>query len=447
MTPPLNILVLEDNPLDTELMLRELCRAGIEPDWIRVDNEADFLKHLHEGLDLILSDFEMPQFNGTRALELLKKSGLDIPFILISGTIGEETAVQAMKQGATDYLLKDRLTRLGSAIQHALDENRLRKERKAATEALRLREIVLNAVSQGALITDENRRIIYANTSFTQLTGYSESEVMGQNCSFLQGPGTDPATILKMRVALNAVQPFEGEILNYRKGGEPFWNDLSISPIPGAEGQPLRFIGIQRDITTRKQAEEALRRSEARFAGAFEQAPIGMALVSPEGRWLKANCSLCDVVGYSETELLCRTFQEITHPEDLELDLENMRRLLAGEITDSQMEKRYIHADHHLVPVLINVSLARDDQGQPLYFIAQIQNITERKRTEQEMLRKTAFLEAQVGSSLDATVVVDQNGHVTLQNERAVELFKIPQDFADVPVDELQAQGVNPNIS
>ncbi len=389
MNPPLNILVLEDNPLDTELMLKELRRSGFDPEWVRVDNESDYLKHLHAELDLILSDFDMPQFNGTRALELLKESGFDIPFILISGTIGEETAVQAMKQGATDYLLKDRLTRLGSAIQHALDENHLRKERKVATEALRLREVALNAVSQGAIITDENRRIIYSNTSFTQLTGYSASEIMGQNCSFLQGPETDPATILAIRAALNGAQPFEGEILNYRKDGTPFWNDLSIAPIPGAEGQPLRFIGIQRDTTTRKQAETDLQQSEARFAGAFEQAPIGMALVAIDGRWLKVNRSLCEVVGYSEAELLCSTFQEITAPEDLGIDLENVRRLLAGEITHYQIEKRYIHADQHLVPVLLSVSLVRDDQREPLYFIAQIQDITERKR-EEESVRLSA---------------------------------------------------------
>lgn len=134
--------------------------------------------------------------------------------------------------------------------------------------------------------------------------------------------------------------------------------------------------------TQRKQAEEKLQESEERFLGAFEHAPIGVALVSPKGQWLKVNRALCDLVGYSEAELLTRTFQDITHPEDLNADLENVRRMIAGETRTYQMEKRYIHRRGHLVTVLLNVSLVRNGQGQPRYFISQIQDITERKQAE-----------------------------------------------------------------
>lgn len=147
-------------------------------------------------------------------------------------------------------------------------------------------------------------------------------------------------------------------------------------------GQPVKIVGTAHDITAQRKAEEALRESEERFSSAFVHAPIGVALVSPEGRWLKVNRALCDLVGYSEAELLTRTFQDITHPEDLEGDLENVRRLIAGEIRSYQMEKRYIHARGHFVTVLLNVSLVRDGQGQPRYFISQIQDITERKQAE-----------------------------------------------------------------
>ncbi len=108
MPRPIRILIAEDNPSDAELALFQLRRDGFEPTWERVDTEEDYVARLSIGLDLILSDYEMPQFNGIRALELLKSSGLDIPFILVSGTIGEDTAVLAMKAGASDYLLKDR---------------------------------------------------------------------------------------------------------------------------------------------------------------------------------------------------------------------------------------------------------------------------------------------------------------------------------------------------
>ena len=129
---------------------------------------------------------------------------------------------------------------------------------------------------------------------------------------------------------------------------------------------PLQEFG---DITARGRIENALRESEERFSGAFEQAPIGMALVSLEGRWKQVNRAICELVGYTEDELLTKTFQDITHPEDLNTDLENVRQMLAGEIRTYQMEKRYIHARGHFVPVLLFVSLVRDAQSQPLYFV------------------------------------------------------------------------------
>src|ERR1700678_957665 len=138
MPQPLKVLIAEDNLNDAELTLAELRRAGFEPEWERVETEAAFLEKLNGGLDIVLSDFQMPGFNGLRALELLKQSGLDVPFILISGTIGEEIAVTAMRRGATDYLLKDRLARLGTAVTHALAESRLRRERQQSAEALRI---------------------------------------------------------------------------------------------------------------------------------------------------------------------------------------------------------------------------------------------------------------------------------------------------------------------
>ena len=151
-------------------------------------------------------------------------------------------------------------------------------------------------------------------------------------------------------------------------------------------------LALQAEVAEHLRAEESRRESEERFTAAFELAPIGVALVSPDGHWLKVNRAVCDLVGYSEAELLARTFQEITHSEDLEVDLENVRRLLAGEIRSYQMEKRYIHRRGHVVPVLLSVSLVRDGQGRPRYFISQIQDITAIKEVEAELIREQARL-------------------------------------------------------
>src|SRR5580698_1758174 len=130
MAKKLKVLLLEDNANDVELVLRQLKHDGYDPIWKRVETREDYIANLSPELDLILSDYQLPQFNGMQALEILKERGIDVPFILVSGTIGEDLAVQAMRSGATDYLLKDRLTRLGPAIEHGLVEAHLRKEQR-----------------------------------------------------------------------------------------------------------------------------------------------------------------------------------------------------------------------------------------------------------------------------------------------------------------------------
>ena len=131
MSRPLKILIVEDNVNDANLLARELRRSGFQFEWQRVDTETEYLAKLNSGIDLILSDYEMPQFNGLRALHLLKQhSDLEIPFIIVSGTLGEEKAVWAVQQGAADYLLKDRLSRLPTAVRGALKQIAERGERR-----------------------------------------------------------------------------------------------------------------------------------------------------------------------------------------------------------------------------------------------------------------------------------------------------------------------------
>lgn len=190
----------------------------------------------------------------------------------------------------------------------------------------------------------------------------------------------NPVTTVTHRVILQ-----DGEVRTHQ------WIDRAIFD---ERGCLVEIQAVGRDITERVRAEAALRESEERFRSAFECAPIGKALVGKDGRWLQVNPAVCKIFGYSESELLATNFQAITHPDDLETDLNCVRQLLAGEISSYQIEKRYSHKLGRAVPVLLSVSLVRDMGGNPLYFIAQMQDITAQKQAEAALKAYAAQLEA-----------------------------------------------------
>src|SRR5471032_1969597 len=176
MITPINILIVEDSKDYEELLVRELRRAGFDPKWKRVETEPDFLAELKKSPDILISDYSMPQFSGLRAAQLAEQSGLGIPFILISGTVGEEIAVEAMKHGATDFLLKDRVGRLGPAVRRALHEAGEHRELNRMEDARRISEAryrtLFDCAPDGIVIADANSYYLYANASVCKMLGY-----------------------------------------------------------------------------------------------------------------------------------------------------------------------------------------------------------------------------------------------------------------------------------
>jgi PAS domain S-box-containing protein len=264
MSQPLKVLIAEDNPDDAELLLRALRRSGFEPEWKGVESEPDFQASLHAGLDLVISDYEMPQFSGLRALECLKQSGLTIPFIIVSGTIGEETAVEAMRLGASDYLMKDRLARLGPAVTHALTESRLRRERREADEALRQAnertESLLASMADIHIIYDRQWRYVRANAaalkSISATAGVPPDRILGRTLwevfPLIVGTEIDRQYHRAMdeRIAVS----FEF----FYAPAEAWWHNRFY---PTADGVAV----FATNITESKRATEALRESEERF--------------------------------------------------------------------------------------------------------------------------------------------------------------------------------------
>ena len=174
MATPLRVLILEDRASDAELMVHELRRAGFDPDWQRVETRSDYEASLKPDLDVVLADYSLPQFTALQALGLLQDQGLDIPFIVVTGSF-EDLAIDCMKQGAADYLIKDRLGRLGPAIQQALQGRQLRTEKRRAMEALRESEMRFRSVAETAIasiaVTDSQGKIAYWNQAAEKTFG------------------------------------------------------------------------------------------------------------------------------------------------------------------------------------------------------------------------------------------------------------------------------------
>ena len=263
------ILILEDNANDVELMERALRSSGIVFSSVQVDTRELFeaaLNNFHP--DLILSDYSLPAYNGRDALEFVKANSPETPIIMVTGALGEEAAVELLRAGAKDYVLKDKISRLPFSIKRVLAETANEK--------------------------------------------------------------------------------------------------------------------------ARRESERLLRESEARFRSALEYAPVGIVVASIDGRFVEVNQSFCKLLGYTREVLLHRTFIDITHPDDRATTHERAQQLLNGEISFSQLEKLCLRKDGLAVWVQVTVSLLRDSSGAPLNFVGQIENITERKRCQDE-IRQLAY--------------------------------------------------------
>ncbi|MFI5042416.1 MAG: response regulator, partial [Acidimicrobiales bacterium] len=229
MSQPLRVLIVEDRPSDAEALALRLEEEGFEPRWVRVDAEAAYLAELAVAPDLILSDWTLPHFSGLRALRSVRGRGMDTPFVIVSGSVGEETAIDAMHEGADDYVLKDRLARLGPAVRRALDNRRSRDDRRRADAQLRQAAMVFESSNEAITLTDVDGTIVAVNRAFTEITGYVEAEVLGRNPSILQSGRQDQGFYRDLWMTLAATGRWRGEIWNRRKNGEVYPEWLTIS--------------------------------------------------------------------------------------------------------------------------------------------------------------------------------------------------------------------------
>lgn len=398
MSQPLRVLLVEDDPDDAELVLHELRKAGFDPVWHRVETEADYLNHLQPNLDIILSDYRMPTFSGPQALDLLIQKKLGIPFIIISGTIGEDIAVEVMKQGATDYLIKDRLVRLGLSVKHALEQEKLRQERIKAEEELRWKtaflEAQLNASLDGIIVVDRQGRKVHQNQRICNIfkirDDIEDSEEDQKQLQSLKDLALHPDLFAEKVIHLydhpdeisrDEIELKDGTIL-----------DRYSSPVLSKDGKHYGRIWTFRDITDHKRSALALLESKRFLQSALNALTSHIAILNEDGTILEVNAAWNRFglendfrgayrgVGDNYLHLCDSSFGRFS--KEASIVANGIRAVMTGQRDEFHWEYP-CHSPSQQRWFVVHVT--RFDGDAPLRIVVAHENITERKLAEDAM--------------------------------------------------------------
>jgi PAS domain S-box-containing protein len=381
MKDPLKVLLLEDCPNDASLIEAELVRVGYEPVIERVWTELQMTDALNRNSwDIILSDFAMPSFDGLQGLSILKRSGRDIPFIIVSGTMGEERAVLAIKAGANDYLIKGDLARLGPAIERELSDAAERRQQRQTEHALEaaeanFRTLVENSIT--GIYVIQGDRFVYVNPTVCSILGYTAEELTSR--PFLEF--IDPAQ--RSIVEENVRKRMDGVVESVRYSLRMLRKNGSMAEVEAHgsradyNGRPS-ILGILLDISKRKQAEE-------RFSKIFRASPVGITLSSTNDDVIdEANDAFLEMIGHNREAVIGRSAAEIglwANAEDRNRAFKEFRA--SGRIQN--LETELISKSSAKVQVLVSIEVV--EIGTDKCVLTFFHDITARKKMEAQFLR------------------------------------------------------------
>ena len=394
MSKALRVLCVEDSEEDSLLLLRELRNGGYDPVWERVETADAMSVALEEGSwDLVLADFAMPGFGALAALKLVRQARLDLPFIVVSGVVGEEQAVAMMKAGAHDYVFKDNLKRLLPAIERELSEAAVRRQRKRAEEALEKSEKkykdLFDQSNDGILLHDEQGAILDANNKILEQLGYSRSEILNLRCPQLLSPGEVERTGKELQKAvISGSCTFE--TLFRRKNGAEFPVEISACRFDQEDHAFAQCI--VRDITERKRAEEALRESEGRFRELCNSLPQLVWTCQPDGPCNFLSKQWIDYTGVPAEEQLGYGWLEQLHPDDREPTVAAWQAAVDSG-SDFFVEFRIRRHDGEYGSFDTRALRLRDAQGRTVRWVGSNTDITERKQAEERQRNFEAKLQ------------------------------------------------------
>ncbi|MBX9905953.1 MAG: PAS domain S-box protein [Burkholderiales bacterium] len=412
----LRALIVEDNRADAELMLVQLGEAGYRLECTRVETEADYLAALETAPDIILSDYNLPRFSGSRALELLKKRELDIPFILVSGAVGEDIAVAAMVAGARDYVLKDKLTRLAPVVQRELQACALRRDRRETR-----RKLERQTRDLGERVKELT--CLYTVSDLVQQSGLSQEELFDSILKSLVMAYQWPEHACARITHGNTAQQTDNFRLTPRRQEAPLIVDsatvgsITVCYLQAPDTSSELFLAEEQqmldavanrisDTLVDRRLRVALTESERKSRATFNQAAVGIVRCDLDRNILDANQKFCEMTGYDREELLRMTILQISHPDDRGQDTALRTKLLAGEFDHFRSEKRYLRKDGGIIWVRRTTSLARDATNEETHYIIVVEDITDRKAAEESY--RVTFEHAPVGimhSSLDSRIL------------------------------------------
>jgi PAS domain S-box-containing protein len=411
-TSAYSVLIIDDNPDDREAFIRALKKVDERCECIEAGEGQGGLALIAEKRpDCVLLDYSLPAMNGIEVLRRIHAIDAFMPVIMLTGLGNETVAVQSMKGGAQNYIVKTALTprllhsAIVSAVEHAGLERKISAQRNQISEqklelarSHRLNEAVLNCSSYMIIATDSEGTVLVFNPEAEKRLGYSASEVIGKQTPLLWLDSTELGERAQaMSRQIGAIMEPDFAMLTHhaflegasredwtcvRRNGERFTANFAITPLCDSQGEVTGFLILADDVTAEKERQDALQAREELFRSAMQHAPNGIALVDLSGRFLLVNDALCQLLGYTAEQLRGKHQDTVTDPEDIELDLENVRQLLAGRIASYKVEKRLIREDGGVVQVLLAMSLMRNEDGTPVYFVAQYQDIADRKEIE-----------------------------------------------------------------
>ncbi|HUF21695.1 MAG TPA: EAL domain-containing protein [Burkholderiales bacterium] len=424
---------MEDSETDAILALRELERAGLACVSRRVDTRDGFVHELHDfEPDVILCDFSLPGFGGLEALTIARQLRPDVPCLLVSGTVGEETAIESLKSGATDYILKSNLVRLAPAVQGALRERNSRHARRQAEQELAASEerlrLLWETTTDAVLLTDNTGRIQYANPAVREVFGYDSAELVGQDVSLIQPERLRDAH----RQAFARFLETGIKTLNWRgthlpalhRDGHEFPTEITFSHME-IGGKPV-FAAFIRDISERKQTEERLRDSEYRLDLALEASGFATwewFLATGDVRFSRHWWS---ILGYQPDEVPLRleAWENLTQPDDLARVRSQLAAVVKGStpVLDVEYQMRAKNGEWRWIRSVGRV-VERDAAGRVLRMTGTHSDITKSKQAEQKILDSEARYRGLIEQASDGIFLTDTDGHFVMVNARGCELL------------------------